>query len=138
MSVVPAIAPVNAADMAVVVLSGVPVEIAIVWLGVTCQARPAPETMVVPGAMPHAGVDGGHAMTCPTARAPLVTVPTVSEVPLIPPVKVASEYDTAKVGATVSIFIVLLLPSEFASATAGKYAFAPKLGGVGGGMLLRS
>ena len=63
----------------------------VVWLGVTCQARAAPETMVVPGAMPQSGVDAGHAMTCPIASAPDETAQTVSDVPLIPPVNVASE-----------------------------------------------
>ena len=46
---------------------------------------------MVPGAMPQLGVDAGHAMTCPIASAPDETAPTVSEVPLIPPVNVASE-----------------------------------------------
>ena len=83
------ILPVNDADIAVVVTRLVPGPT--LWDGLTCQARPAPETMVVPGAMPQDWLDGGHAMTCPIASAPDETAPTVSDVPSIPPVNVASE-----------------------------------------------
>ena len=75
----------------------------------TTHARAAPETMVVPGTMPHDGVAGAQEITWPTAIAPLLRAVIASAVPLIVPVNVAAVYVMTKVGATVSITMPLLL-----------------------------